>query len=67
MLGECTLLAIALSIRGGFCIIRGNFLPLPMEVDTFCPGQSGAVLFNGKAPNSAVFALHLEFGGAQRC
>ena len=34
-----------------------DYLPLPMEIETFCCGQSGAVLFNGKAPNSAVFAL----------
>ena len=27
-----------------------DYLPLPMEVVTFCCGRSGAALFNGKAP-----------------
>ena len=46
----------------GFASFVVDYLPLPMEVNTFCPGRSGAVLFNGKAPNSAVFALRVEFG-----
>ena len=44
-----------------------DYLTLPMEVETFCPGRSGAVLFNGNAPNPAVFALHLDFSGNQKC
>lgn len=32
-----------------------------MELETFCADRSGAVLFNGRVPNMAVFALRVEF------
>ena len=50
----------------GFATFVVDYLPLPTEIETFCPGRSGAVLFNGKAPNSAVFALRLDFSGDQK-
>ena len=37
-----------------------DYLPLLMAVELFCPGKSGAVLFNGKVPNSAVFAFRVQ-------
>ena len=51
----------------GFATFVVDYLTLPMEVQTFCCGRSGAVLFNGKSPNSVVFALCLDFSGDQRC
>ena len=51
----------------GFATFVVDYLPLPMEIKTFCPGRSGAVLFNGKAPNSAVLALRLNFSKDLKC
>ena len=44
-----------------------DYLPMPVEIETFYAGRSRAVLFNGKAPNSAVFALRVDFSGDQKC
>ena len=51
----------------GFATFVVDYLPLPMEVETFCPGRSGVVLFNGRTPNSAAFALRLDFSGDLKC
>ena len=37
------------------------FVSLPLLDTLFCPGESGQVLFHGKVPNSAVYALRVNF------
>lgn len=50
------------------CPIRGRFAPfvsevveLPQQEGLFLPSVSGAVLFNGEIPNTAVLALRCDF------
>ena len=38
----------------GFCL-------LPVMPGLFKPGKSGSVLFEGNPPNTAVFALRIQF------
>ena len=45
----------------GFASFVVGYYPLPMEVGAFCTGSSGAGLFEGGIPNTAVFALRLQF------
>ena len=37
------------------------FVSLPLSDNLFCPGESGQVLFHGEVPNSAVYALRVNF------
>ena len=34
---------------------------LPLSDNLFCPSESGQVLFHGEVPNSAVYALRVNF------
>ena len=51
----------------GFATFVVDYLRLPVEIETFYAGRSRAVLFNGKALNSAVVALRADFSGDQKC
>ena len=44
-----------------FAPFVAQVIELPQERGLFLPGVSGAVLFNGEVPNTAVFALRCEF------
>ena len=37
---------------------------LPLSENLFLPGMSGSMLFNGKIPNTKVFALRCNFATA---
>ena len=50
------------------CPNKGQFAPfvvevieLPQQRGLFLPGMSGAVLFNGEIPNTAVLAAKCDF------